>query len=119
MNNYFTPSSPLRKSLGDDSNRSFDFYAFFARKQNLSIFTCVFLVAFISVFVSIIFTQYKANPCSPFARVMIEKSVFNGQAHAYLANLTRKVYMGLADWRFLTDMIYFAVGSFVFSGCLR
>lgn len=88
MQNYFTSSSPLRKSL--DESKPFDFYAFFARKQNLSIFTCVFLVAFIAVFVSIIFTQYKANPCSPFSRVMIEKTVFAGNAHAYLTNLTRK-----------------------------
>jgi hypothetical protein len=89
MQNYFTASSPLRKSLED--NRPFDIYTFLARKQNLSICTGVFLVAFIAVFVSIIFTQYKANPCSPFSRVMIEKSVFSGNAHDYLTNITRKV----------------------------
>jgi hypothetical protein len=89
----YNHSTPLKtKSLQEEQeSKEFSIYSFLSRNQNLSIFIYVIVVAIVAVLVSIIFTQYKANPCSPFSRVIIEKSVFSGKTYYYLTNLTTKV----------------------------
>lgn len=90
-------SSPLKSStvvIQDDEenapNQSF-IISLITKNQNLSICVAIFLLIMISIIASIIFTQYKANPCAPFARVMIEKTIFGGNSYSVLSNMTLRV----------------------------